>query len=71
MEAIKSQCKNDQKPDDRCNCFSIGIRAISKVSFRVGNTDKTNNGNYLYMGHGWGKEKKMREEFRATKFTDF
>lgn len=29
----------------------------SKLSFSVGNTDKMNNGNYLYMGHGGGKEK--------------
>lgn len=43
----------------------------SKLSFSVGNTDKMNNGNYLYMGHEAGKKRKTREECRATKYTDF
>lgn len=41
----------------------------SKVSFNVGNTAKMNTGNYFYIGHG--KKRKLREKFRATKFTDF
>lgn len=58
MEAINKQCKNDQKPDDRCNSFFIGIRREKQAIFQC-DTDKMNNGNYLYVGHCGRKKRKL------------